>query len=94
VPRSDEKRQLLADLKSHPRNRGYKDLTRVLTAFGHACKRTNGSHHVWRRPGSSRPIPLIDDRSQPLYAAQQVIDRCEELLIDEDVQEGERGQEP
>lgn len=87
----DRRRLLLDDLSTHPRNRSYDELAKVLKAFGYQLRRSRGSHRIWRRD-EGYPITLKDARSLSPAYARDVIEACEQMLGDEDAKEGESGE--
>lgn len=50
--------KLFRQIESNPRNVDFRDLVKVVEAFGYVLERTSGSHHMFRHPEIRQKLNL------------------------------------
>lgn len=62
------------------RNIAFRDFERLLAAFGFACRRTSGSHRIYRHPKVPRPLSIQPrgGQAKPYQVAQflAMVEEC------------------
>ena len=53
-----------ATIQNNPQGVRFRDLHRVMVAFGFQLKRTTGSHHIYQRPGIPEALNLQNVRGK------------------------------
>ena len=72
-----QKRKLLERLKNNPKGATFADIRTLLLQEGFHLDRVTGSHHIFKRPGITFPIPVHHNRVKSVYV-KRVIELIEE----------------
>lgn len=71
--------KLYERISSNPRNVDFRDLIRVLEAFGYRLDRVNGSHRIYRHPLCRDKLNLQPDgKNAKPYQVRQFLDAVRE----------------
>jgi predicted RNA binding protein YcfA (HicA-like mRNA interferase family) len=75
-------RKIYQKLLVNPHNVRFADLCRVVEAFGYRLDRTNGSHHIYENPHTTRPLNLQSCKGEAKpYQIRQFLRDVEEFHL-------------
>jgi predicted RNA binding protein YcfA (HicA-like mRNA interferase family) len=66
------KRKLLERLKNNPKGATFDDIRTLLSQEGFQLDRVTGSHHIFKRSGTTFVIPVHNNRVKSVYVKRVV----------------------